>query len=346
MSVAAGRNPYLTLLSADEIFHGAFDPSSRLPILGRLTVSTGQADILLSGGGLPTYGVGAVAADDANVYIVQSGPQSAELQRLARVPGAVPVALDTTARQPPQTFVGNVAIVGGEIFYSLFGTFAGGTVGKPAGLYAVDRMGGTPRPVIEAASGRGLRVLGDSLFFAYLGDTVADPTKSNNATLVRIPMSGGAPEILAAGVAPSQFEVDAAGVYWVEANKLMTMPWRGGPAREIFSPPSLGAYPQVQTFLGSQFVLAEGYAYASVNNVGSSATLVKTELLRIPLDGGPGRVLYQSVQFNDLAQLGVLGDSIYFPLDAPDPKIMKVPRCGCGSALIGMVPKPTRLSSN
>jgi hypothetical protein len=333
VSASLGANPNLAFLAGDEIFYGAFN-DGRLPVLARLSVSNGQNDLLPNGAGEKGFGIGAVASDAANIYFVADGAHSADLRRLARDAATDAVALDSTETQPPRGFVGDIALVGNEVFYSLVGTWTNGRVNPPGGLYAVDKAGGVPRRLVDAPSGRGLRAFGDSLFFAYVATNEVTSLTRTGATLVRIPMADGASEVIGeTGNAPAQFEVDAAGIFWVQAGALMTMPLTGGVPQRLFSPSSPSSntpVPLIQTFLSPQFALSGGYAYVSVNRVGDGTSLTRTELLRIPLDGRPNTSLYRSTEFNDLGKIGVLKDAVYFPVNAPVPAIMSVPRCGCG----------------
>jgi len=321
VAASVGRGPFLMQMG-EEIFYGAFAADGS-PLVARLTESTGENAILLSGVGVRTYGVSVLAADEEAIYLMPDGPQMAGFLRLARTPGASPTQLDQTDPEPLPGAVEEAVVVGGEIFYSSFGT---GQPGQPAGLFAVDKLGGIPRSVVPAFSGRGLRAFGDSLFFAYANDSDIDQTPAT-ATMMRVPLTGGPPEVIADGTAPPWFAVDASGIYWIEGRSVMAMPPGGGVPRDLLGPSAntVGLQPFV--------VVAGGHAYVSINKVPSDPTLPRTQLLQIPLAGGPARLLYESAEFNDLGSPAVVGDWVYFPLNDPTPQIVKVPRCGCGKSL-------------
>jgi len=66
VAASVGRGPFLMQMG-EEIFYGAFAADGS-PLVARLTESTGENAILLSGVGVRTYGVSVLAADEEAIY--------------------------------------------------------------------------------------------------------------------------------------------------------------------------------------------------------------------------------------------------------------------------------------
>jgi hypothetical protein len=97
-------------------------------------------------------------------------------------------------------------------------------------VFAVSKNGGPPRLLARGNGPGNIAVDGVNVYWTNFADG------SSKATVMKVPIAGGAPTSLAAGLqSPSGIALDATSVYWTSNSAVMRVPTAGG-TPEMLSP--------------------------------------------------------------------------------------------------------------
>jgi sugar lactone lactonase YvrE len=219
---------------------------------------------------------------------------------VAKVPkaGGTPVML--TMGQSDPTFV---AVDATNIYWAQ-GTNGGSST---ASLLRMPLNGGVPVTLASMTSPEGIALDATHVYWTDGGTLNAKNQSNHDGAVMRVPIAGGAPEVLASGLLqPSGIAVDAASVYWTSNpdRTVMKVSLRGGMPMTIASAQSVQG--------GLAVDGANAYWTIFLDPQGNGGVMTA------PLAGGPSRELAGD-QFYIPANIAVDESSVYFTSPGGDP---------------------------